>query len=63
MIEHTIFSLADMFSELGESKVKEMLSSFSSPLNCDVENYFKDPNKAIEAARQNISPTSAYMQV
>lgn len=58
MIEYTISSLADMLSELGESDVKEMLSSFSSPKNRDVEEYLKDPNKGIENAKQNISPTS-----
>ncbi|ADZ83602.1 hypothetical protein [Cellulosilyticum lentocellum] len=48
-------SLKDMIQELGESKVKSILSNFSCPLNEDVEYFLK--YKAIEFAKQNIAPT------
>lgn len=48
-------SLKDMLNEVGEDKVKSILSSFFCPLNKDVEYFLK--SKAIEFARQNIAPT------
>lgn len=56
MTEYQIISLADMLSELEESKVKDELSSFSSPKNKDIEDFLK--NKAIHFARQNLAPTN-----
>lgn len=52
---YLLFSLKDMLSELGESKVKSELSSFSCPLNKDVEYFLR--YKSIEFSRQNIAPT------
>lgn len=48
-------NLADMLEELGEDKVKAILSGFSCPLNDDVEYFLK--TKAIEFARQRIAAT------
>lgn len=45
-----------MLSELEESDVKSMLSSFSSPKNKDVEDFLK--NNAVQFARQNLAPTN-----
>lgn len=56
MTEYKIISLADMLSELEESDVKNMLSSFSSPKNKDVEDFLK--NNAVQFARQNLAPTN-----
>lgn len=53
---YSILSLKDMIDELGESEVKSKLSSFSSPLNKDVEYFIR--HKAIEFAKQSIAPTS-----
>ena len=53
---YRIISLKDMIEELGESEVKTRLSSFSCPLNPDIEYYIK--YKAIEFARQRIAPTN-----
>lgn len=50
-----IISLADMVKELGEERVLEILSSFSSPMNRDVENFLK--HKAITFELQSISRT------
>ena len=55
MIGFNIVMLKDMISELGESRVKSMLSSFSCPMNKDVEFFLK--HSAIESAKQNIAPT------
>lgn len=55
MTGYSILSLKDMILELGESEVKSRLSSFSCPLNKDIEYFLK--NKSIEFARQNIAPT------
>ena len=56
MIGYSLISLKDMISELGESDVKNRLSSFSSPLNSDVEYFIK--NKAVDFAKQSIAPTT-----
>lgn len=45
-----------MLSALEESDVKNVLSSFSSPKNKDVEDFLK--NNAIPFARQNLAPTN-----
>ena len=49
-------SLIDTLKNSGESAVCEALSSFSSPLNKDVEKFLK--NSAVEFAKQNIAPTT-----
>lgn len=56
MTEYKIISLADMLSALEESDVKNVLSSFSSPKNKDVEDFLK--NNAVQFARQNLAPTN-----
>lgn len=56
MIGYSLMALNDMISELGEGNVKNILSSFSSPLNPDVEYFIK--HKAIEFAKQAIAPTT-----
>ena len=47
--------LKDMLDELGEENTKTQLTMFSCPQNFDVECFIKQ--KAIEFAKQNISPT------
>lgn len=56
MIGYALLSLKDMITELGESTVKGILSSFCSPQNKDVEEFIR--LKAIEFARQSIAPTT-----
>ena len=48
--------LIDALDESGESAIRELLSSFSSPLNKDVEDFLK--NSAIDLAKQNVAPTT-----
>ena len=55
MSDYSIISLKDMVEELGESVTKELLSSFSSHKNKDVEHFIR--NNAIEFANKNIAPT------
>ena len=43
---YNIINLDDMLAELGEDRVKSILSDFSCPLNRDVENFLH--TKAIE---------------
>lgn len=49
------FNLCDLLNELGEEDVKSILSSFSCPLNPDVEYFLKA--KSIEMSRRNFSKT------
>lgn len=49
------FNLSDLLEQLGEDVVKEILSSFSCPLNADVENFLK--HKAIEFSKRGFSKT------
>lgn len=49
------FVLKEMIEQLGEERVKAILSNFSCPQNLDVEKFIKD--KAIEFSKQNIAPT------
>lgn len=44
-----------MVEELGEEHTKELLSSFSCPLNEDVENFFTQ--KAVEFSKRSLSQT------
>ena len=55
MTEYRILNLSEMLEELGEDKVKAILSDFSCPLNPDVE-YFLS-KKAISFARQGSAQT------
>lgn len=55
MDDYYIISLKDMISEMEEGEVKSRLSSFSCPLNSDIEHFIRD--KAIEFSKQNIAPT------
>ncbi len=55
MTGYKIASLSDMVIKLGESKVKEILSSFSCPKNKDVEMFLKQ--KAIVFSNQSLSKT------
>lgn len=48
-------NLAEMISEIGEDRVKAILSDFSCPLNKDVEFYIRD--KAIVFAKQGWATT------
>ena len=52
---YNIIRLSEMLEQLGEERVKKILSSFSSPLNEDIE-YFLH-HKAIEFDIQSISKT------
>ena len=49
------FNLSDMLDELGEDNVKEILSSFSCPMNTDVENFLS--YKAIEFSKRGFAKT------
>lgn len=48
-------NLSDIIKGIGEDRTKEILSSFSCPLNKDVENFFK--NKAIEFSKRDFAKT------
>lgn len=48
-------NLSEVISELGEGDAKHILSSFSCPLNLDVENFLK--TKAIEFSKRGFSKT------
>ncbi len=52
-------NLATMIEQVGEEKVKSILSDFYCPLNKDVEIFLK--NKAIEFTKQRISSTYLVM--
>lgn len=47
--------LKDMIEQMGEDRVKNILSDFSCPQNKDVEEFLRI--KAIEFAKQNVAPT------
>ncbi len=53
--EFVQFNLGEMLEKLGEDKTKEILSSFSCPLNADVEKFLK--HKAIEFSKRGFSKT------
>lgn len=55
MTGYKIANLKIMVEELGEEPVKELLSSFSCPLNEDVEYFLK--KKAIDFSKQGFSQT------
>lgn len=48
-------SLANLLAELGEERVRSILSKFSCPLNQDVEHFLS--HQALEFAKQNLAPT------
>ena len=48
-------SLGDMLEQIGEGRVKSILSSFSCPKNPDIEYFLK--YRAIEFAKQSMTPT------
>lgn len=48
-------NLSDMLEELGEDRVKEILSSFSCSMNADVENFLR--YKAIEFSKRGFAKT------
>lgn len=48
-------SLGDMIEQIGEGRVKSILSSFSCPMNPDIEYFLK--YRAIEFAKQSMTPT------
>lgn len=52
---YKIISLSDMLENLGEERTGQILSSFSSPLNSDVESFLK--TRAIVFNTQSISRT------
>ncbi len=55
MTGYNIVNLQELTEEVGENRVKEILSNFSCPLNKDVEYFLQ--RKAIEFARQGIGQT------
>lgn len=55
MTGYGLVNLKEMIEEVGEDRVKEILSAFSCPLNKDVEFFLH--NKAIEFAKQGIAQT------
>ncbi len=54
---YIVIQLNNMARELGENRVKSILSTFSCPLNKDVEHFLRQPAHAIEMARQSIAQT------
>ena len=52
---YKIISLNEMLVQLGEERVNKILSSFSSPLNKDVENFLK--HSAVSLDKQSVSRT------
>lgn len=48
-------NLSDLLDQLGEDEVKGILSSFSCPLNADVEKFLKE--KAVEFSKRGFSKT------
>lgn len=52
-------NIKDMLSELGEDRVKSILSTFYCPLNKDVEDFLK--TKAIEFSKQDLTRTYIIM--
>ena len=59
MTGYKIINLRVMLEELGEDSVREILSSFSCPLNKDVEQFMR--SKAIDFAAQGWSQTHLVM--
>lgn len=55
MSGYSHINLSDMLYQLGDDKVKNIISSYSCPLNIDVEYFLHD--KAIEFAKQGIAAT------
>ena len=55
MSEFVQINLNDIIDQLGENRTKAILSTFSCPVNKDVENFLK--NKAIEFSRRDFSKT------
>lgn len=52
---YVLVSLGDMLEQIGENRVKSILSTFSCPKNPDVEYFLK--YRAIEFAKQSTTPT------
>lgn len=55
MTGYRVVNLGILIEELGEDTVKDILSSFSCPLNPDVEGFLK--HKAIDFAKQSWAQT------
>lgn len=55
MSEFVQMNLNDIIDQLGEDRTKTILSSFSCPLNKDVEKFLRD--KAIEFSKRDFSKT------
>lgn len=55
MKDYIQINLNNMLDELGEDRVRDILSTFSCPMNLDIENFLKI--KAIEFAKQGIART------
>lgn len=55
MSGYTLANMYEMLSQLGEDKLKGILSSYFCPYNKDIEYFLKD--KAIEFSRQRIAAT------
>lgn len=52
---YCLISLKDMYEEIGEDETRSRLSSFSCPLNKDVEKYLRQSAMVLE--KQGVSPT------
>ena len=55
MNQYIQINLNDMIEELGEERTKNILSSYSCPVNFDVENFLK--NKSIEFSKRGFAKT------
>jgi len=53
----SVFTLTDIEKTLGADKLAEMLSHFSCPINSDIEDYLKNPDRATNSSHMSTSVT------
>ena len=51
----SLFTLLDIERTLGADKLAEVVSRFSCPVNSDVEDYLKNPKRAVNSSRMSSS--------
>ena len=55
MSGYEIMSLSEIVKQIGKDRVKKILSTFSCPLNKDIEYFLK--HTALEMSKQEVTPT------